>query len=320
MTPMDGLSTRLTDTILTRRACELLGNGPADAVALIEHVCQLPGAPRVVAEQMAFALFAGRPEFTRDAAGQWSLAPRGAAIAAARAAVRAVAADAPAPPAAAAPDRDELGELSWVVVDTETTGMRAWHGDRITEVAAVVVRNGVVCERFETLVNPERPIPRMITALTHIDAAMVRTAPVFGDVCDELLRMLEGHVFVAHNVEFDWRFLSAELVRARGRRLVGRKLCTVRLARRVLPYLRSRRLDSLARYYDIEITDRHRAGGDAHATAHVLLRLLDQARALDCTRWNDLEQLVAAPRRGRRRRGRRSSMPRWSDGWGEGQG
>lgn len=320
MTPMDGLSTRLTDTILTRRACELLGNGPADAVALIEHVCQLPGAPRVVAEQMAFALFAGRPEFARDAAGQWSLAPRGAAIAAARAAVRAVAADAPAPPAAAAPDRDELGELSWVVVDTETTGMRAWHGDRITEVAAVVVRNGVVCERFETLVNPERPIPRMITALTHIDAAMVRTAPVFGDVCDELLRMLEGHVFVAHNVEFDWRFLSAELVRARGRRLVGRKLCTVRLARRVLPYLRSRRLDSLARYYDIEITDRHRAGGDAHATAHVLLRLLDQARALDCTRWNDLEQLVAAPRRGRRRRGRRSSMPRWSDGWGEGQG
>ena len=320
MTPMDGLSTRLTDTILTRRACELLGNGPADAVALIEHVCQLPGAPRVVAEQMAFALFAGRPEFMRDAAGQWSLAPRGAAIVAARAAVRAVAADAPAPQPAAAPERDELGELSWVVVDTETTGMRAWHGDRITEVAAVVVRNGVVCERFETLVNPERPIPRMITALTHIDAAMVRHAPVFGDVCDELLRVLEGHVFVAHNVEFDWRFLSAELVRARGRRLVGRKLCTVRLARRVLPYLRSRRLDSLARYYDIEITDRHRAGGDAHATAHVLLRLLDQARALDCTRWNDLEQLVAAPRRGRRRRGRRSSMPRWSDGWGEGQG
>src|SRR6185437_7647575 len=287
-------------------ACELLGSGPADAVALIEHVCQLPGAPRVVAEQMAFALFAGRPEFMRDAAG---------------AAVRAVAADAPAPQPAAAPERDELGELSWVVVDTETTGMRAWHGDRITEVAAVVVRNGVVCERFETLVNPERPIPRMITALTHIDAAMVRHAPVFGDVCDELLRVLEGHVFVAHNVEFDWRFLSAELVRARGRRLVGRKLCTVRLARRVLPYLRSRRLDSLARYYDIRIVDRHRAGGDAHATAHVLLRLLDAARALDCRHWDDLEQLVAmVPGRGRRRRGRKSALPRSSDGWGEGQG
>lgn len=315
MTPVEGVSTRLTDTVLTRRACELLGNGPADAVALIEHVCQLPGAPRVVAEQMAFALFAGRPEFTRDAAGQWALAPRGVTMASAHAATRAILADVPPP------RREALGDVSYVVVDTETTGMRAWHGDRVTEIAAVVVRNGVICERFETLVNPERPIPRMITALTHIDASMVRNAPVFADVCDELLRVLEGHVFVAHNVEFDWRFLSAELVRARGRRLVGRKLCTVRLARRVLPYLRSRRLDSLARYYDIHIVDRHRAGGDAHATAHVLLRLLDAARALDCRHWDDLEQLVATvPGRGRRRRGRRSALPRSSDGWGEGQG
>jgi len=315
MTPVEGVSTRLTDTVLTRRACELLGNGPADAVALIEHVCQLPGAPRVVAEQMAFALFAGRPEFTRDAAGQWALAPRGVTMASAHAATRAILAD------VAPPGHEALGDVSYVVVDTETTGMRAWHGDRVTEIAAVVVRNGVICERFETLVNPERPIPRMITALTHIDGSMVRNAPVFADVCDELLRVLEGHVFVAHNVEFDWRFLSAELVRARGRRLVGRKLCTVRLARRVLPYLRSRRLDSLARYYDIHIVDRHRAGGDAHATAHVLLRLLDAARALDCRHWDDLEQLVAmVPGRGRRRRGRRSALPRSSDGWGEGQG
>src|SRR5689334_763128 len=139
MTPVEGVSTRLTDTILTRRACELLGSGPADAVALIEHVCQLPGAPRVVAEQMAFALFAGRPEFTRDAAGQWALAPRGVAMAATHAATRAILADVALP----AQHREALGDLSYAVVDTETTGMRAWHGDRITEVAAVVVRNGV---------------------------------------------------------------------------------------------------------------------------------------------------------------------------------
>ena len=317
VTREEGVSTRLTDTVLTRRAVELLGSGPADAVVLIEHVCQLPGAPRVVAEQMAFALFAGRPEFAYDAAGLWSLTPPAAAraVAAAR-----FAAEQPVPRDVCASARDELGELSYVVVDVETTGMRAWHGDRVTEVAAVVVRDGIIQERFETLVNPERPIPRMITALTHIDAAMVRDAPRFADVCDELVRVLEGHVFVAHNVEFDWRFLSAELVRARARRLVGRKLCTVRLARRVLPCLRSRRLDSLARHYDIQIADRHRAGGDAQATARVLLRLLDGARALDCARWDDLEQLLGGPRRGARRRGRRSAMPRWSDGWGEGQG
>lgn len=301
-----GVSTRLTDTILTQRAAELLSCGPADAVALIEHVCRMPGAPRVVAEQMAIALFADRAEFVRDAAGRWEMAPRSAPpVPALR-----------AQPAAAQRDREwrnELAALSYVVVDVETTGMRAWSGDRVTEIAAVVVCGGVVTEQFATLVNPERPIPRLITALTHIDARMVRDAPRFADVCDDVLRVLEGHVFVAHNAEFDWRFLSAEVARARGRRLVGRRLCTVRLARRVLPTLRSRRLDSLAHYYNITIANRHRAAGDAAATAHVLLRLLDAARERDCRCWADLERLlgVQAPRR---RRGRRSALPRSSDG------
>lgn len=308
MTANIGVSTRLTDTILTQRAAELLAQGPADAVALIEHVCQMPGAPRVVAEQMALALFADRGEFERDAAGQWAMAARVAPSAAAAA----------ARPSDAAPDRrppggrDGLASLSYVVVDVETTGMRAWGGDRVTEIAAVVVRDGVVVEEFATLINPERPIPRRITELTHIDAAMVRHAPRFGDVCDDVLRVLEGHVFVAHNAEFDWRFVSAEVARARGRRLVGRRLCTVRLARQVLPTLRSRRLDSLAHYYDITIANRHRAAGDARATAHVLLRLLDAARERECRCWDDLERLLGARRQRRRRRP--SALPRSADG------
>ena len=307
MTGTSGVSTRLTDTILTRRATELLARGPADSVALIEHVCQLPGAPRVVAEQMAFALFAGRVEFARDESGYWRLAREVPPALQLR--------PEPTLPAErwSRTGSDELASLSYVVVDVETTGMRAWGGDRVTEVAAVVVRDGKVAEQFATLVNPERPIPRMITALTHIDARMVRDAPRFADVCDELLGILEGHVFVAHNAEFDWRFLCAELVRARGRRLVGRRLCTVRLARRVLPALRSRRLDSLAHHYDITIEDRHRAGGDARATAHVLLRLLDAARDHDCRCWADLERLVGARSAGRRRP-RRSALPRSADG------
>ncbi|HEY7878329.1 MAG TPA: exonuclease domain-containing protein [Gemmatimonadaceae bacterium] len=296
----DGLSTRLTDTILTQRAAELLAGGPADAVRLIEHVCQMPGAPRVVAEQMALALFADRAEFVRDAAGQWRMGV-----------------DRPVPAVRESVRRgtigDELTRLSYAVVDVETTGMRAWGGDRVTEIAAVVVRGGQIVERFSTLVNPERPIPYMITALTHIDARMVKDAPRFGDVCDEVLRVLDGHVFVAHNAEFDWRFVSAEVARARGRRLMGRRLCTVRLARRVLPTLRSRRLDSLARYYNIAITDRHRAGGDAHATALVLLRLLDAARDRDCRCWDDL-QLLLGTRAPVRRRGRPSALPRSADG------
>lgn len=288
-----GLTSSPIDTLLTERALDFLAGGPADAVALIEHVCQMPGAPRVVAEQMAMALFAGHPGFSRDELGRWRLAPLTSALAAA------------APfeaQALAGPVHDELRTLSYVVVDVETTGSSPWNGDRVTEIAAIVVRDGQVTETFETLVNPERPIPPMITALTNISWEMVKDAPRFRDVCDELLRVLEGHVFVAHNAEFDWRFVTAEVARATGRKLDGPRLCTVRLARRLLPHLQSRRLDSVAHYYDVHIAARHRAGGDALATAHVLLHLLDGARERECRSWDDLQRLLGARARGRRPR------------------
>jgi DNA polymerase-3 subunit epsilon len=192
---------------------------------------------------------------------------------------------------------ESLASLSYVVVDVETTGMRPFDGDRITEIAAVVVRDGVITETYETLINPERSIPAFITALTHISSAMVRNAPRFREVCPDVLRLLEGHVFVAHNARFDWGFLTAEVMRATGRGLTARQLCTVRLARRVLPHLPSRRLDALAQYYGITIPARHRAGGDAIATAHILLRLLAEARERECHCWSDLERLLRTRRR-----------------------
>jgi DNA polymerase III subunit epsilon len=249
---------------------------------------------------MAIALFAGRPEFARDAAGRWWLAATLAAAAAGALAERTA-------PSTEPSRRDELAALSYAVVDVETTGMRARHDDRITEVAVVVVRDGVVAETFESLVNPERPIPPMITALTNISWDMVKDAPTFREICDEVLRVLQGHVFVAHNAEFDWRFLTSEVGRA-GYRLEGRRLCTVRLARRVLPQLRSRRLDSLAHYYGVEIAARHRAAGDAAATAKILLRLLDEARGRDCRCWADLERLLGTRSRAARTR-RRPALP-----------
>lgn len=292
------------DSVLAARARDFLERGPAHAVPLIEHVCQLPGAPVFVAEQMALALFGNRPEFVHAPGGTWCLAPgepgaRGASSVLLRD-------DTGASPAAERVS-DELDSLSYAVVDVETTGTRAGLDDRITEVAAVVVRGGEVVRRFETLVNPERSIPPMITALTHISWEMVKDAPRFRDICDDLLDVLAGNVFVAHNAEFDWRFVSSEVARATGRRLDGRRLCTVRLARRVLPHLPSRRLDSLAHYYGVEIVDRHRALGDADATARILLRLLAEARERDCVCWDDLQRLLA-PASARRKR-RPSALP-----------
>lgn len=304
-----GIAARPAETRLTERAVEFLSVGSSDAKALIEHVCQMPGAPLVVAEAMALALFAQRPEFVRSRDGRWSLAPEPCADALRPTTqVAALAEDRPSYDATF--ERDELASLSYVVVDVETTGMSPWSGDRITEFAAIVVRDGVVAERFETLVNPERSIPPMITNLTQINWEMVKDAPRFRDICEQVVGVLRGHVFVAHNAEFDWRFVAAEVQRATGQRLSGRRLCTVRLARRVLPQLRSRRLDSVANYYGVEILARHRAAGDAVATAHVLLRLLDEARERECRCWDDLQRLLGASMaRGPHPR-RPSAMPR----------
>ena len=288
------------DTLLTSRALDYLAAGPADVVDLIGHICSLPGAPRIVAEHMAHAMFAGRREFVRGLDGRWMLA------------------DLAAPPPFAAPrgrsyspprsEGEPLKKLSYVVVDTETTGGRAWSGDRITEIAAVVVRDGEIVELFETLVNPERPIPYFITQLTNITWDMVKDAPTFDRVAPDVMRVLEGNVFVAHNAMFDWRFVTSEVSRSTGRQLQGRRLCTVKIARKVLPQLPRRSLDHVARYYGVEIRGRHRAAGDALATAKCLLRMLSDLGDRGCDTWGDLEVLLRTPT-GRRKKRRAPGLP-----------
>ncbi len=295
------------DTILTERAASYLAGGPADARDLISHVCQLPGAPPMIAEHMAAALLAGHQRFTRTIDGRWTLRERPADASSwsapstrrgARVAVRG----------------SPLDNESFIVVDVEATGSRPYNGDRVTEIAAIHVQRGVVTPVFETLVNPERPIPPAVVALTKITAEMVRRAPRFTEICDQLLGALEGHVFVAHNANFDWRFLSAEVERATGRPLIGRRICTVRLARRLLPQLRRRNLDAIARYYGIENHARHRAGGDALTTARTLVRLLDAARDRGIDSLNELDRLARTPSVRRRKR-RPPAMPHpvWDD-------
>jgi DNA polymerase-3 subunit epsilon len=288
---VSGLTLGNADTPLTDMAAAFLATGPADAQSLISYVCRIPGAPLNVAEHMAAALFAGHKRFERDRQGRWRLRES-------------------APTTQWPIERaSELRRESFVVVDVETTGTRAYHGDRVTEVAVVQVRDGVAKTVFDTLINPERSIPPAIVAITNITWEMVKDAPRFADVCDQLLGVLEGNVFVAHNAHFDWRFLSSEIERVTRRPLQGRKLCTVRMARRLLPQLRRRNLDSLASFYGVDIRARHRAGGDAEATAKVLLRLLDAARDRGCATVDDVERLLAPGTSKRKRRRRPPAMP-----------
>jgi len=304
-----GVTTRPASTLLAERAADYLKAGPADSASLIASVCQLSAVPVLVAEHLAVTLLRDEPRFARTADGAWRLsepsAPRW------RVSVETVESEERAE--AMEPTEPLLASLSFAVVDVETTGGRPHAGDRITEIAVVTVKDGAVASVFETLVNPERSIPPFITRLTNISWEMVRDKAPFRDVCTDIVNALEGHVFVAHNANFDWRFVSAEVGRSSGRELTGRRLCTVRLSRRLLPQLRSRSLDWVARHYGVEIPHgmRHRAAGDALATAHCLLALLGDAKSHGCTRWSDLERFLAsgsATRKPRRSR-RPSAMP-----------
>jgi len=148
----------------------------------------------------------------------------------------------------------------YVVLDLETTGGSAVH-DRITEIAAVRVENGVETARWSTLVNPGVRIPAFIQALTGISDAMVADAPTFDEVAKNLLEILDGAVFVAHNVRFDHGFVQNELARMDIAFKV-KTLCTVRLSRKLYPQHKGHGLDAILLRHGLHTLARHRAMGD----------------------------------------------------------
>lgn len=272
---MTGLAA-VPEQTLVDRALERLSLGPCSAADLSREVLGLPNAPVAVAERIAVALLGADPRVRQLEDGRWS------AIA--------VAGTSPL-----------IEECAFAVLDVETTGSRPSEDDRVTEVAVVVVQGERRELVFDSLVNPGRHIPPWITEMTGISDVTVAGAPAFEAVADPLLQALSGRVFTAHNARFDWGFVSAEFSRTRGLQLVGPRLCTVRLARALLPELPSRGLDALMQHFGIENGSRHRAAGDALATAEVLGRLILLARDRNARTWADLEAMAALGRRSGKR-------------------
>ena len=261
------------ESTLVERALALMLQGPLDADRIATEVLGLAGAPRAVAERLAVALFSADPRVRQLEDGRWALV-------------------------AEAHGSPLIEECGFAVVDVETTGMRASGPDRITDIAVVVVHGNRRELVYETLVNPGVPIPLRIQGLTGITDRMVAAAPTFEQVVDEVLAALAGRVFVAHNARFDWGFVSAEIRRSRSHGLIATQVCTVRLARRLLPQLESRSLDSLSHFFGLENPARHRAAGDALVTAVVLERLLQLAREAGARTLADLEGMTRS-RKGR---------------------
>ena len=195
-----------------------------------------------------------------------------------------------------------LAETPFVVVDLETTGGSAMY-DRVLEVAAIRVQNGVIQDRLERLVEPGMPIPPFITRLTGINAALVSGKPRLESVLPDLRRLVEGAVVVAHNASFDCNFLSSAFARA-GMPWQGERLCTLRLARRLLPGLHSYRLDSLCAFLGFSFVQRHRAGPDAEATLSLLQHLLAAAAERGVDALDKLLCIQHQPVSPERRKGR----------------
>jgi DNA polymerase-3 subunit epsilon len=167
-------------------------------------------------------------------------------------------------------------EQEYVVVDVETTGGRGEH-HRVTEIGAVRVRDGRIVDRFQTLLNPQRSIPANIQRLTGISPAMVAEAPYFSDIADDFQAFLQDAIFVAHNVEFDYGFITREFARL-GTRFRLPKLCTCASMRKLYPGQRSYSLASLCRSFDIPLRQHHRALCDAEAAAELLFLVNEKRR------------------------------------------
>jgi DNA polymerase III subunit epsilon len=197
---------------------------------------------------------------------------------------------------------EPLERVEYVVFDLETTGTSPT-ASRILEIGAVRLKGFHPVSRFQRLVDPGRPVPAAITAITGIDDTDVRGRPHVGRCLDEFLHFSAGAVLVAHNARFDVAFVDAELGRRHGGRLAAPVIDTVALARRLMDgRLPRMSLAVLAERFDTAVRPCHRALPDAEATSEVLARLLGMAQETGAQTVGDVIGLCAPVARVARRR------------------
>ena len=186
--------------------------------------------------------------------------------------------------------RDKKAPI-YSVVDLETTGTNVNHGDRIIQIGCVLVQDGEIINHFETKINPREKIPRSIVQLTGIEDKDVRKAPLFEDISGTIYSLLAETTFVAHNVNFDFPFLNAELERAGYPSLSIPAIDTVTLSQILLPTAKSFRLRDLTSSLHIEHDHPHSAVSDAEATADLLNDLLKRVQELPTLTLEKITQL-----------------------------
>ena len=252
---------RLHETLLVR-------GEPLDAVEAARLLLASPGAPEPICRDVLTTLLQHDQRFCPAPAGDllslkhWEI-----------------------------PDPD-LADIPFVALDLETTGSRAGTS-KITEIGAVRIEGFREVGVFHTLVNPQRPIPPMITHITGITQEMVADAPRIEEVVPDLLEFLQGAVIVAHNAAFDVGFLNYELQRLKGRRLGEGAIDTLPLARLLAPGLPNYRLRTVADALGAPVTACHRALADAQAAGHVFITLAGRLQERGITRLGEARAFVS---------------------------
>jgi DNA polymerase-3 subunit epsilon len=248
----------------------------ATARELLDLIFTRPGADREFGPRFLQALLGADARFAFSAATDRWIATAHAALA------------------------QPLDAATWVIVDLETTGGAPTRGHGIIEIGALKVTGGRVIDRFAQLVHPGRRLPPFITGLTGITDAMLVEQPRIDVVLPRFVDFAAGAVLVAHNAGFDLGFLDAARLAIAGSTFDQPHACTLRLARRLLPQIRRKSLDSLAGHFGIPLVDRHRAMGDARITVEVLFQLFEVAKRRGVQRVAELLDLQHSASDGRR--------------------
>ncbi|MDG5470325.1 PolC-type DNA polymerase III [Jeotgalibacillus sp. ET6] len=185
----------------------------------------------------------------------------------------------------------QLEDASYIVFDVETTGLSAVY-DKIIELAAVKIKGGEIIDKFERFANPHHPLSATTINLTGITDDMVRNAPEIEDVLKDFHEWAENDILVAHNASFDMGFLNVGYRRIGLGKAPNPVIDTLELARFLHPEMKNHRLNTLAKKFEVDLTQHHRAIYDAEATGYILIKMLKKAQEKEIYNHNQLNDYM----------------------------
>jgi DNA polymerase-3 subunit alpha (Gram-positive type) len=185
-----------------------------------------------------------------------------------------------------------LEALEYVILDVETTGLEPTQHE-LTEIGALKIQGEEIKEIFSTLIRPRHPIPDEITRFTGIDDEMVKHSPSAAEALPKFIDFIADSILVAHNAEFDLAFIKQNLKQISDKELSNDIICTVKLARHLLPNLENYKLHTVANHLGIPVENRHRAMGDAEATFQIWIKFMALLKEKGVRNQRDLDSLLS---------------------------